>query len=550
MSFLNRFFTRSAPDLAPRIQDLSLQFSQRIAEGTDPRVALEETLRVIRELLNLEAAAFLPASLDTEGWSVKISCGGEDVGQLVFQPTGALPESLRPSLKILAGLAAPALAEVMVQKDPDDPYARFAAGHSDLETRLLNPTGLLGALEEELKRLPKAAGSTAALIGIRLQDAAKHYTSLGRDSYLELLRRLAQKMRRSFGARAAAARLEEDLFAVLIPGLRDPDQAGQMTAEFRKHAQGLQLETTVGIAPWVDTCTDARAWLNDARAALRQAETKSDSGQAFFSQTMQSASVARWRMAAELEEALLSDAVFTVFQPIVYLDGGGLAGFETLCRWDHPEHGSVSPGEFIPVAENAGTLILDIGLKTLREAAEFAAATGSGEAGPFLSVNLSPVQLRDRNLSRQVDSIFQETGVAPSRFKLEITETAVMNENDSGSLAALHALRDLGVSLSLDDFGTGYSSLSYLRKLPVETLKIDRAFVVALDDGGEDAQNLLRSILAMSRDLGLKVVAEGIEETHQRDFLLEHGCDYGQGWLFSKPLSASDAKIRWQESVL
>jgi len=234
-----------------------------------------------------------------------------------------------------------------------------------------------------------------------------------------------------------------------------------------------------------------------------------------------------------------------VFQPIIELASGELNGYEVLIRWHHPEKGMIPPDKFIPVAEDLG-LIFDIGLWVLQQAcrqlnvwrAEFPASRM-----PSISVNLSPLQLRQPDLIDRFDSVLEEFGVSGDELKLEITESALMENTDNVN-QLLGALRERQIELAIDDFGTGYSSLSYLDQLPVQVLKIDRRFVDALIDQDDDAggaQEIVRATISLAHNLKVKVVAEGIETQAQMDALCSYNCDYGQGFFIAHPLSPGDA---------
>jgi len=233
------------------------------------------------------------------------------------------------------------------------------------------------------------------------------------------------------------------------------------------------------------------------------------------------------------------------YQPIISLDTGKVAGFEALMRWEKPDGSFVSPGHFIPLAEHTG-LIVELGrfaLETsLRDHAAFAEAfarMNPEDALPFMSTNVSGLQLSDLNEIDRIGGIIHDSGVELEQVKLEITET-LMVENPDHAADALKKLKALGISLAIDDFGTGYSSLSYLHMFPLDTLKIDRAFVNSMDET-ENSRRIVHSIVGLAHALGMNIVAEGIENEAQQAKLLELGCHYGQGYLFAKPQSAADA---------
>jgi EAL domain-containing protein (putative c-di-GMP-specific phosphodiesterase class I) len=236
----------------------------------------------------------------------------------------------------------------------------------------------------------------------------------------------------------------------------------------------------------------------------------------------------RRKIEIELRDAIQNDVLRPYYQPLIDLSTGRIAGFEALVRWPHPERGMISPGEFIPVAEETG-LISAVGGLMLRRACMDAAEWPDDVR---VAVNLSPLQFRVGNLLAQVMETLKQTGLAASRLELEITETLVL-EKSSQVLATLHALRSLGVRISMDDFGTGYSSLSYLRSFPFDKIKIDQSFVRDLG-ANRDAQAIVRSIISLGKGLGVVITAEGVETEAELSCLRNEGCHEGQGFLFSR----------------
>jgi EAL domain-containing protein (putative c-di-GMP-specific phosphodiesterase class I) len=252
----------------------------------------------------------------------------------------------------------------------------------------------------------------------------------------------------------------------------------------------------------------------------------------------------------ELQQALTRSEFEVYFQPIVATFTARAAGFEALIRWRHPERGLVSPSRFIDAAERSG-LIVPMGLWMLRESClavpslEEAAATVADSGHLFMSVNLSARQISDPELVEQIRSIIEETRIVPRWLKLEVTESVLMAEPDR-AVTVLSDLKSLGVELAVDDFGTGYSSLSYLHRFPIDVVKVDRSFVsTMLTDKG--SFKIVRSITRLASDLGLKVVAEGVEQSAELELLREFGCEYAQGYLFSRPLPLAEAQVRVRE---
>jgi len=273
--------------------------------------------------------------------------------------------------------------------------------------------------------------------------------------------------------------------------------------------------------------------IRDADTAMYQAKGSGRNGYALFDASLRERLHERVKVEQALRGAVERGELAVHFQPIVDLASGELDGFEALMRWDSPQLGVVSPLEFIPIAEETG-MIVEMGGWLLRESVrQLARWNGVAGVRPLhVSVNVAVRQLRDGSLVALVDEVLRETGLPASALWLEITESGVM-EDIEAALLSLNALRGLGVTLCVDDFGTGYSSLSYLHRLPVGVVKIDRSFV--RDVGGVGVHEpIVRAVLAMTRAMGQRVVAEGVETAVQRDWLRAQGCDLVQGWLYGK----------------
>jgi EAL domain-containing protein (putative c-di-GMP-specific phosphodiesterase class I) len=286
--------------------------------------------------------------------------------------------------------------------------------------------------------------------------------------------------------------------------------------------------------------TDADELLCDADIAMYEAKLAGKGRHVRYEPAMGERVKRRQALESDLRKAVDGAQFFLVYQPIVSLETGAVRSFEALLRWQHPERGLVSPDEFIPVAEQSG-MIIAIGEWVLREACrQFARwRRDLGDAAPrSISVNLSRNQLAQPELPRIIRGILEETGIPPQVLQLEITESAVMHDVAKGT-RTLNAIRAIGVMQCLDDFGTGHSSLACLHQFPIEVLKIDRSFIANLDRG-RDFFALVQAAIQLAANLGLTVVAEGVETAGQNTALQAMGCEFGQGYYFSKPLMAED----------
>jgi diguanylate cyclase (GGDEF)-like protein len=344
------------------------------------------------------------------------------------------------------------------------------------------------------------------------------------------------------GMAASLYRLSGDEFTVLVTGVTDAQCTAPLAAallnalggSFRAGGRDVTIVPSIGISVFPDDGMEPGELASNAGAAMRHAEQQGGNCYRFFSRTLNARSVQRLTIENELRRALDRDELRLVYQPKVRVRTGRGSAAEALVRWMHPERGLVSPGEFIPVAEESG-LIVPLGEWVLRAAcAQIRAWRDAGLRVPRISVNVSGEQFRAQQLSRTVAAALAGSGVDPRHLALELTESAIMDDAPS-NVRTLHELKDLGLMLSIDDFGTGYSSLSYLKRFPLDELKIDRSFVNGVDTD-PDNHAIVAAIIAMAHGLGLTVVGEGVETEEQLAVLKLRGCDECQGFLFSKPI--------------
>jgi EAL domain-containing protein (putative c-di-GMP-specific phosphodiesterase class I) len=283
--------------------------------------------------------------------------------------------------------------------------------------------------------------------------------------------------------------------------------------------------------------------IRDADTAMYRAKDHGKARYEIFDTAMHTRAVTLLRLESDLRLALERQELCLYYQPIISVASGELSGFEALVRWQHPERGIISPEQFIPLAEETG-LIVPLGLGVLREACNQLRKWQQGSLADrdlIMSVNLSAKQLIQSDLIEKVEEVLTESGINPWLLKLEITESVVM-ENAELAAVTLARLRGLGVRLSIDDFGTGYSSLSYLNRFPVDTLKVDRSFIMRMCEGDESFE-IVKTIVTLAGNLGMQVIAEGVETEDQLEQLKLLKCQYAQGYLFSRPLAATDADI-------
>ncbi len=348
------------------------------------------------------------------------------------------------------------------------------------------------------------------------------------------------------------ARLSGDEFVVLLDDLANPDEAVSIAERIQRELQtpfkiyGHELFTTasIGVVIHPTDYGEPEELLRDADTAMYRAKDGGKARHVVFDRTMRTRAVSLLRLETDLRRAVEFDEFVVYYQPIVHLASGRVSGFEALVRWQHPERGVVPPGVFIPLAEETG-LIAPIGLSVLRSACRQTALWRERfpEQRPLgVSVNLSAAQLIRPDFPDKVARTLEESGLAGRDLTLEITESAIMHDEEIAA-EALSRLKDLGVKLHLDDFGTGYSSLGRLHHYPVSALKVDRSFVrrMCAEASGENAE-IVETIITLARQLGMDVVSEGIETTDQLDRLRDIGCDYAQGYFFSRPVPAEAAE--------
>jgi len=368
--------------------------------------------------------------------------------------------------------------------------------------------------------------------------------SLGNASADQLLIQIAQRVKTCMRQGDVLARVGGDEFAVLLDDVSGEDEASSVAVRIQQalaisfNLLGQEVYTTlsIGIALASDNSEQASDILRDAETAMHTAKARGKARYEIFGHDMHGELMSQLKMETDLRRACERDELFVDYQPIVSLGDRTLIGFEALVRWRHPEFGLVPPKDFIPVAEETGQ-ILTIGQTVLESACRQAhewLTTYPATPPLFVSVNLSVKQFNQPGLVENIANLLNEFKLPPRCLKLEITES-VFSDNIEAAVGLLTQLRELGVQLSIDDFGTGYSSLSYLQRFPIDTLKIDRSFVMQMMENEENLA-IVRTIVALAQNLGMDVVAEGVETEDQLMLLRKLECENGQGYLFSTPL--------------
>jgi diguanylate cyclase (GGDEF)-like protein len=421
----------------------------------------------------------------------------------------------------------------------------FMARHDAL-TRLPNRTLFQERLEQAIATSRRQSGCALMLVDLDgfkvVNDTLGHLVGDG------LLCAVATRLSAAVRAVDTVARLGGDEFAIIQAGLDNPDHVaalaeriiGAIGQPFDVDGHRITIGNSIGIAIVPSDGTSCETLLRNADIALYLAKAEGRGTYRLFEPAMDAQVQGRRRLELDLRDALSTDAFALHYQPFVDVASGRVAGFEALIRWHHPVRGLVSPVDFIPIAEDTG-LIVAIGRWVLRTACREAM---SWPADIGLAVNLSAVQFRGGRLGDAVRGALAESGLAPSRLELEITESVLLQHSDD-SVSLLHQLRDMGVRIALDDFGTGYSSLSYLRGFRFDKIKIDRSFVSDLATNA-DSRVIVGAVIGLAVGLGITITAEGVETPDQLAVLRAEGCAQVQGELFSKPLPAGDVAAALQ----
>jgi diguanylate cyclase (GGDEF)-like protein/PAS domain S-box-containing protein len=386
-----------------------------------------------------------------------------------------------------------------------------------------------------------ASGDKVAVMFLDLDRFKSVNDSLGHSFGDALLCAVTERLQRLVRSIDTVARLGGDEFAIVQSNVR-PSEASEFAARvietllepFDVLGHQVIIGTSIGIAMAPADGNEPDQLLRNADMALYRAKAEGRGTYHFFQPEMDAQMQARRRLELDLRKALLAEQFELHYQPLIEVASGDISGFEALIRWNHPERGLIPPDEFIPVAEEIG-VIVPIGEWVLKQVCRDAVEWPSHLA---VAVNLSAVQFRNSTLSLSVVSALAESGLAPSRLELEITESVLL-QDDRAVRDVLHQMRDLGVRICMDDFGTGYSSLSYLRSFPFDKIKIDRSFIRELGKK-DDCVVIIRAVLQLGADLGMTTTAEGVETKEQLDILRTEGCVQVQGYLFSRPKPARE----------
>jgi len=421
------------------------------------------------------------------------------------------------------------------------------AAYNDSLTGLPNRNFFLDKLKDLLLKSRTSNENNFAVLFLDLKSFKTINDSLGHSMGDRLIKNVAKRLSGIVRENDSVGRFSGDKFGIILTELLSKEEATGFADRLAKRLaepytlDGRQVFTSakIGIAYGNSKYPEAEDILRDADIAMYYAKENNEDF-VIFDQKMHIRAVTRLQLETDLRFAIERNEFELYYQPIIGLESATLEGFEALVRWNHPQRGLIPPYEFIPISESTG-LIIPMTVKILHAACSQIVkwqAGGHSKNPLSIAVNLSGKHFGHPALVDQINTVIEETGINPSNLKLELTESAVM-ENAENAIQMLKQIKKTGVQISIDDFGTGYSSLSYLHRFPIDLLKVDRSFVSAMEENSENGE-IVRTVVALAKALNLKVVAEGIESIHQFHQLRILGCEYGQGYLFSKPLPISE----------
>jgi len=411
--------------------------------------------------------------------------------------------------------------------------------HHDVLTGLPNRALFKDRLEHAMTQRPHGQ-DLVALLFLDLDRFKVINDTLGHDVGDRLLQELAQRLRSCVREGDTVARLGGDEFGIILEGLSDGADASTvahnithaLASPFEDQGNTLFVTTSVGISLAPADARDAQSLLKNADIAMYRAKELGRNTYEFYAAEMGADASVRLNLETELRYALQRDQFVLHYQPQIDLESGAVTAVEALLRWQHPEQGLLGPDRFIDILEETG-LIVPVGEWLLRTACTEVVGVSVDGRPLRVGVNLSSRQFTSGGIVEIMQAVLEGSGLAPERLEIEITESLLLRD-DRRTLQALTRISDMGVQIAIDDFGTGYSALSYLKRFPIDCLKIDRSFIRDISTDPDDAA-IVEAIIAMSRSLGLQVVAEGVESPEQLSFLRTQGCAVGQGYLFSRP---------------
>ena len=470
----------------------------------------------------------------------------EDNKERIFEveasPLWNADGSLHGVLEVIRNITEDLSTEAQLREHRERLYH---AVHHDTLTNL--PNRML--LQDRLSRMMMKAKRNKTYVAILFLDLdrfKKINETLGHDIGDHLLLEVSKRLKNCVRKSDTVARIGGDEFGVILDDLRDVKFVAVVARKFLQalskpiiiQEYELYATSSIGISLYPDDGEDEDVLFRCADTALYRAKDAGKNNYQYYTPDMNTRAFEFLLMESGLRKAVENDELVVFYQPLINLENNKLIGMEALLRWQHPEKGMISPGDFIPLAEETG-LIEPIGEWVLQAAcAQNKKWQDAGYPPVKVSVNMSSRQFSKKNVVEIISETLEKTGLSPEYLGIEITESVIMQDVKS-TITKLKQLHDMGICLSIDDFGTGYSSLSYLKLFPIDFLKIDRSFVFNITSDSTDAA-IAASVILLAHSMELKVVAEGVETSEQMELLRGQGCDYVQGFLFSKPLAAEE----------
>ena len=431
----------------------------------------------------------------------------------------------------------------------------YKLAQHDILTGLPNRSLLNARLRQILAQAQRDQTQVACLF-LDFDHFKRINDTLGHDAGDQLLQAIAQRLTAAVRESDTVARLGGDEFVVVLPGLDPENGTFEVTvviqrirdafqAPFRLADQVPTLTGSIGVAVYPLDAADSVTLIKHADTAMYAAKEAGRNAYRFYTADMNARVQKRLQIETNMRRGMMDDEFFLVYQPQIDLRSGRPCGVEALLRWRDPERGIIGPAEFIPIAEESG-MIQALGARVLRDACRQMKEWHRQGMQLRLSVNLSVQQLQHESWLATVEEALRESGLPARYLDLEITESVIIGSPEQ-AVQTLVQLKQMGVSITVDDFGTGYSSLSYLARLPIEGIKIDQRFVHGLSRNGND-EAITQAIIALAHSLRLRCIAEGVETAAQHDFLVSHGCEEAQGFLFARPVPAADLRGWWRAS--
>jgi len=529
-----------------------------IIEYVNPKLC-EVTEYKKEELLNQNARIFQPEDVDmeavTEFWK-RINLGKDWQGEMQLRKKDGSKIWVLMSIASISNEQSIISHFVTVFEDVSqlkEAHLRMEElAYVDSLTGLANRILFRDRLEQVLKGL-KRTGVTAALLYLDLDEFKRINDSLGHDVGDAVLMKVAETLRQCVRYQDTVARMGGDEFVILLTDIGGMSGASSVARKIMdKMAEPIQLlkneiliSPSIGITLAPDDSLNADILLKNADMAMYKAKSSGRNNYQFFTEEMNTQIVDHLMIENDLRQALDSDQLYMRYQPKCNIKTKNLVGVEALIRWNHPIKGELSPEYFIPIAESTG-LMVKLGKWVLRTACrEMKKLEQQGLLDIDLAVNLSTRQFRDPNLIETIQNILAETDFKAVKLELEVTETTLMEQVDH-AIDLLDQIKALGISLTIDDFGTGYSSLNYLKRLPIDTLKIDKTFITDIPNDIDDME-ISAAVIAMAHKLGLSVVAEGVSTEEHWVFLEKNNCDIAQGYLIGKPMLTDELLSRFKK---